>query len=247
MIGIRIDIDTVRDAKALPTTLKLLKEHDIRASFFVTTGADETYRNYRNYLKFWNLFTKGAIKRYGGDMFTGLLTKKMVHGCEELKLIKEEGHEVGLHGHRHFEWMNNLNGESTQEVAIRVSQGRENFEKAFGYLPQSFAAPGFKVSPALLSTLDSFGFHYSSDFMGERPFYPSQDGTHYNTLQIPVSLAIEECDSSIVLQQIKKQIERGYCIFYFHPSGMPLFRKRTLEKALELISSEAVPLMELIR
>jgi undecaprenyl phosphate-alpha-L-ara4FN deformylase len=246
MIGVRVDVDTVRDAKMLPHTLELLREREMRASFFVTTGVDETYRNYKNYLNPARLLFSRAIQRYGMDMFTGLLSKRAVQDTPEIGLILDEGHELGLHGVDHFRWMNNLEGVGREEISSWISSGCDLFEGVFGFQPRCFAAPGFKTSAVFLSVLDEFDFKYSSDFMGQGFFYPSNNGTIFKTIQRPVSIDLERHDERDALDKLKNQMARGYSVFYFHPSFMPVFRRKILEKALDMVADSARPLGELV-
>jgi undecaprenyl phosphate-alpha-L-ara4FN deformylase len=229
----------------ISTTLELLKRHGIKASFFVTTGVDETYRNFKHYTPEM-LISRNAIKRYGLSMFTGILTKKDVQSSRELGKILEHGHELGLHGYNHYEWMNHLDSKSKEEVSCWIAKGCELFEKAFGFYPECFAAPGFKTTTNFLEVLDDFGFRYSSDFMGVKPFYPFHKEVRLKTLQIPVSLAIGEYNDDKSLKMLQEQVVKEYAIFYFHPSNEPLFRRSLMEEALSNVAERAVPLGELI-
>jgi undecaprenyl phosphate-alpha-L-ara4FN deformylase len=244
MIGVRIDVDTLRDAKMVPETLNLLEEYGIKASFFVTTGADETFQNFKHYLNPWRLITKRAIQRYGMDMFSGFLTKKEVERSKELQKILDEGHELGLHGYMHYDWMNRLDPKTEEEIASWISKGSELFEESFGFQPECFAAPGFKTSPSFLDAIDDFGFNYSSDFMGEGPFYPSINGSRVKTIQIPVSLSLGEEDCFETLERLRRQLESYYSVLYFHPSYEPKFRRSLLKEALRCVSGLAAPLGE---
>lgn len=238
----RVDIDTIRDVKAVPKTLELLNKHDVKASFFVTTGIDESYKNYRHYLNPKRLLATTWMHRYGLDAFAGLISRIEVQSSKELLQILQCGHELGLHGYNHFEWMNGLEGLSEEAVTAWISRGCELFEKAFNTPPSCFAAPGFNVSQAFLSALDGFGFRYSSDFQGLEPFYPQLNGERMQTPQVPVSLAIGEHDDSTALELLKAQIDAGYAVFYFHPSYEPVFRPGLLERAFELVAGNAAPL-----
>jgi undecaprenyl phosphate-alpha-L-ara4FN deformylase len=108
--------------------------------------------------------------------FTGLFSKKEVQSSGGLNTIRQEGHELGLHGFNHYNWMNRLNGRSTEEIKSWVSSGCDLFKLAFGFKPACFAAPRFKTTPNFLSVLDDFGFNYSSDYWGVQPFYPGCNG-----------------------------------------------------------------------
>jgi len=240
-----VDIDTVKDAGMIPATMDLFEEYGIKASFFVTTGVDETYRNFRHYTP-WRFISGNNLKRYGLCLFSGLLTKKEVQKSKEINMILEQGHELGLHGYSHYDWMNHLDDISKEELSCRISKGCELFEKAFGFYPECFAVPGFKTNMNYLEILDDFGFRYSSDFMGVKPFYPSLKNVISKTLQIPVSLAIGEYEDEEAIRRLKEQISGGYAVFYFHPSNEPIFRKDLMDKALSLVADRAVPLGELV-
>jgi undecaprenyl phosphate-alpha-L-ara4FN deformylase len=240
-----VDIDTLKDARMISATLDLFEEYGIKASFFVATGMDETYRNFRHYTP-WKLISGNNLKRYGFYLFSGLLTKKDVQKSNEINMITEQGHELGLHGYSHYNWMNHLDTMSKEELSCWISNGCELFEKAFGFHPECFAAPGFKTNMNYLEILDDFGFKYSSDFMGEKPFYPFHKNIIRKTLQIPVSLAIGEYEDEEAIRRLKEQITAGYAVFYFHPSNEPIFRKDLMDEALSLVADRAVPLGELI-
>ena len=241
-----MDIDTLKDARMLSATLEFLERYGIKASFFVTAGVDETYRNFRNYTP-WKLISGNTIKRYGLAMFSGLLTKKEVQSSKELNMILEQGHELGLHGYSHYAWMNHLDDKSKEDLRCWIGRGCELFEKAFGSYPECFAAPGFKTNSSFIEVLDDFGFRYSSDFMGAKPFYPVLNGIKQKTLQLPVSLALGEHDHHEALKLLDEQISKGYAVFYFHTSSEPIFRKNLMEEALKCVAGRAVPLGELNR
>ncbi len=244
MIGVRVDIDSVRDAQLVPEALELLRNHGIKATFFVTTGVDESYRNFKNYLNPLRIFSNRAIQRYGMSAFTGMLNKKEVQRAKVLNMIHLEGHELGLHGYNHYNWMNNLDGVSTEQIKSWISRGCERFKKAFGHRPACFAAPGFKTTPNFLSALDDFGFNYSSDYRGDRPFYPRFNGSNYTTPQIPVTLALGET-SKYQLSDLKKRMNEEYNLLYFHPSDLRVIPESVLEPIFDMIGESSVLIWEL--
>jgi undecaprenyl phosphate-alpha-L-ara4FN deformylase len=229
----------------ISATLDIFEEYGIKGSFFVTTGIDETYRNFKHYTP-WKLISGNNLKRYGLCLFSGLLTKNEVQKSKEINMILEQGHELGLHGYSHYNWMNHLDTQSKEELSCWISTGCELFEKAFGFYPECFSVPGFKTNMNYLEILDDFGFRYSSDFKGVKPYYPTIKNVTVKTLQIPVSLAIGEYEDKEALRILKEQITKGYAVFYFHPSNEPIFRKDLIEKALSLVAGRAVPLRDLI-
>lgn len=246
--GLRIDIDCVRDAETLPVLLDMLNGHGIKATFFVTTGPDDIARNMKNCLNPLNLFRKKAFKRYRLTIFNGLVFKRQVQESKNLDLILDAGHELGLHGYDHYNWMNHLDSKSVEELGALISRGCELFEQAFGFYPKSFASPGFTVNSRFLSALDDFGFRYSSDFVGGQAFYPKSEieGKVCRTLQIPVSMRSigEQEESGLRDNQILKAVMdrlscSKYFVLYCHPSYEPVFKPALLERVLKCVEETA--------
>jgi undecaprenyl phosphate-alpha-L-ara4FN deformylase len=241
--GLRVDIDCVRDAESLPVLLDMLNRHGIKATFFVATGPDNIARNMWNYINPLNLIRKKPFKRYGLTMLNGLLFKRQIQESKNIGLVLDAGHELGLHGYDHYNWMNHLDSKSMEEISALISRGCELFERAFGFYPKSFASPGFTVNSRFLSMLDDFGFSYSSDFIGEKAFYPKIEieieGKVCRTLQIPVSMKSigEQEESGLsdnqILEGVMDKLSRSsHFVFYCHPSYEPVFKPALLERVL---------------
>ncbi len=231
--GLRVDIDCAADVMAIPALIKILKKHDSKATFFIATGKDETFRNVRHYNNS-NIFDL-PLRRYLPGFFHAL-SKRHVESHSNLKLLLDTDHEIGLHGYGHYEWMNHLRNKSKEDISKMISTGCGLFKKEFGKKPGSFASPGFMTTDRYLLSLDEFGFDYSSDYYGDKIFYPEINGTKLKTIQIPVSMpSICESgkDDRTIFMQIKKKYEKGHFIFYIHPSCEPIFRRDLLEKMLD--------------
>jgi undecaprenyl phosphate-alpha-L-ara4FN deformylase len=244
--GLRIDIDCVRDAEMLPVLLDMLNGHGIKATFFVSTGPDNIARNIKNCLNPLNLIRKKAFKRYGLTIFNGLIFKRQVQESKTLDLILDAGHELGLHGYDHYNWMKDLDSKSREEISALISRGCELFEQALGFYPKSFASPGFTVNSSFLSVLDDFGFRYSSDFIAEQAFYPEIGGKVCRTLQIPVSmrsfgeLNYDGLSNNQILKVVMDRLSRSSpFVLYCHPSYEPVFKPALLERVLKYIESRS--------
>ncbi len=242
--GLRVDIDCVRDAESLPVLLDMLNRHGIKATFFVATGPDNIVRNIKNCLNLspLNFIRKKAFKRYGLTIFNGLLFKRQVQESKNIGLILNAGHELGLHGYDHYNWMNHLDSKSVEEISALILRGCELFEQAFGFYPKSFASPGFTVNSRFLSVLDDFGFSYSSDFIGECAFYPEIEieGKVCRTLQIPVSMRSfgelndDGLSDNQILESVMDKLSRSSpFVLYCHPSYEPVFKPAFLEHVLK--------------
>ena len=62
-VSLRVDIDTVKDAELVLSVIQLLDEFEIPATFFITTGVDNTFKNFKNYLNPLRLLEKKQISR----------------------------------------------------------------------------------------------------------------------------------------------------------------------------------------
>lgn len=245
-VCIRVDIDTIRDTEVLPAVLEIFDVFDIHASFFVTTGSDASFRNYRNYHNPLKLFRNKAIKQHGlSQMFRGLFSDRQVQGSGDVTAVVRKGHELGLHGYHHYNWMNTLQLKDRDEITAWISKGCELFEEAYGFRPRSFASPGFAACPAFLEALDCFGFEYSSDFRGTEAFYPAIGPRRCPTLQLPVAeRSFGELEAGGFSEKDIYELYReglhnaqDFFVFYMHPSYEPVINKHLLITLLEYITS----------
>ncbi len=245
-VCIRVDIDTVRDVQVLPHVLDILREHDMIATFFITTGTDNTYRNYKNYRNPLKLIKKKAFIQHGpAQMIRGLFHKQNIEQVNGATQVIEEGHELGLHGYDHYHWMNTLCGKSQSEIEEWITLGCKLFREAFGYTPTSFSSPGFTVDDNFLAALDTFDFEYSSDFRGNEAFYPNTKAHPYNTLQLPVALkSIGEMEyegqsDDEIYHTYVRGLEKAqsFMVIYMHPSFEPIMKKQLLNRILDHITA----------
>lgn len=251
-VGLRVDIDAIGDVKAIPALLDVLRERNVKATFFVSMGPDKSGRNIFRYLsKPRSLIMGKSLKRYGfKNLILGLIhPREIQENCEDLIGIMEGGHELGLHGYDHYNWTRRLCRMNKEEIRAIIQKGYELFEGVFGTPPKSFASPGFKTSPEFFSVLDSFGFRYSSDLIGDTPFYPVIGGERLKTLQIPISmrsigeLVMEGVEDEVIIQIFQQCYEKAietqrFFTFYIHPSYELSFKPELLNRVIEIIASD---------
>jgi undecaprenyl phosphate-alpha-L-ara4FN deformylase len=227
--AIRIDVDSIRDVTLLPELLDLLKRLRIKGTFFITTGPDRLALNLlkhlahpRNYAQ----FIKSRPLRYGAYSLNGILCSAEVEAASPdiLQRVREEGHELGLHGYDHFTWISKLS--KMDEISIKqwISTGIQALEAVTKTAATSFASPGFTVTSALLRALDAFDFDYSSDFKAQHPiapFYPETGSDISRVLQVPVSMdSIGELfTKGITAGEIKARISA--CADVWHRNQLP--------------------------
>ncbi len=230
--GLRVDVDCIADALALPALLDILEKHESKGTFFISTGPDDTLHNIGHYTgkRIFDI----PFSRYGKGFFQALLGTH-VETHRNIKKLISSGHEIGLHGYKHYEWMSQLQQKSKEEISNMISKGCELFERAFAFTPTSFASPGFQTSREYLLALDDFSFDYSSDFYGHGVFLPEIGDGRLRTSQVPVSMPSpgESGADDDILDRIKK-LRTDYFVFYIHPSCEAVFKKNLLERILGL-------------
>ncbi len=227
--AIRIDVDSTRDIALLPELLDLLKRLGIKGTFFITTGPDRLALNFFKHLahpRSYAQFIKSRPLRYGAYSLNGILRSTQVEAAspEILQRVKEDGHELGLHGYDHFTWTRKLS--MMDEVAIKrlISTGMMALEAVTKATAKSFASPGFTVTSALLRAINAFDFDYSSDFKSDHPispFYPETGSDISGVLQVPVSMdSIGELFAKgLSADEIKARISA--CADVWHSNQLP--------------------------
>lgn len=196
VISLKIDVDTYRGMeKGVPVLLETLRRYDIKATFFLSFGPDNSGK------AVWNIFRKkgflSKMLRTGAPRMYGL--KTMLYGTllpapiiatalpQIVESIRKGGHEIGVHAWDHRLWQDNLNDFSMAKI-------REEFEKSFsayrsilGTFPKATAAPAWFCNLSSLKVQDSLNLDYSSDTRGRLPFYPRIKDEVFKTLQIPTN------------------------------------------------------------
>jgi len=228
---LRVDIDTIRDAEAIQAVLNLLKDYDVKATFFVATGRDDSGRNLPKAL---SRAVKGKyLRRYGLGLLRGLLlpSTSVEDAFLSQRKILDIGHEIGLHGYWHRNWIRNAQRWSMEEAEGNIEKGLDLFVKSFGFKPVGFAAPGFVAGQNVLMALQKSGFVYTSNLKLEngQPFQPRVDGKKLSFLEMVVTcptleeLIFQGFSEEKALEFIKKNFDRtietgGYFCYYVHPS-----------------------------
>ncbi len=249
-IGLRIDVDTVRGYKnGVIPLLNLLKRLNIKASFFIPTGYDTPFRTLPRFLK-----ERGFPRRVfklRKSFYYKILSSEDLALRKIIRQIRYDGHELNLHGYRHFDWQLQLGSWTQRRVEKEMHHAIENFKSLTGSLPRSFAAPGWVAKKEVFLAEENFNFDYCSDTRGISPFYPIIGNRLIGTLQIPVTLPT--LDELIILGDPKNLLNidvRGDDVYCAHAEfdGMryirifELFLEKNLQKGYRFI-----PLYDMIR
>ncbi len=195
-IGLRIDVDTWRGTReGVPQLLRVLKAHEIRATFFFSVGPDNMGRHVWRLLKpqfLMKMLRSNAPGLYGWDIllrgtfWPGPIIGKDCAGV--LRACADSGHEIGVHAWDHHQWQAQIDKASQQEISEWTRRACELLEKATGALPTCAASPGWKTTPQVLRSREEFSFQFNSDCRGENLFFPVVENQVLSQLQIPNTL-----------------------------------------------------------
>jgi len=226
---LRVDIDTTRDARALPSLLGLLQDFDVKATIFVSTGRDDSARDLPRALL--RVLRGRYIRRYGLDPLRSLLSSIGVEESTDWRVALDGNHELGLHGFRHRQWLCKAKAWNAEKADEMVGLALKLYRKRFGWAPQGFAAPGFVATPQITVSLERHGFLYTSNSVmeGGAPFRPEVDGRKLRLVEMPVScLNVQELLlGGLTRQAALRLVENrfleaskstGYFCYYVHPS-----------------------------
>jgi undecaprenyl phosphate-alpha-L-ara4FN deformylase len=197
IIGLKVDVDTCEGMKrGVPRLAELLREHGIRASFFVPMGKDHTGRTVKRIFTRRGFLSKagrvGVVSTYGiKTLLYGLLLPGPNIALTNGKLLRnlaEEGYEVGIHGLDHVDWHDHVRGLDREGTRKVLNKAASVYRQILGTDPLSFAAPGWAINEHALAWFQEHGFIYSSDVRGKSIFTPKLGGRTFTVMQIPTTL-----------------------------------------------------------
>jgi undecaprenyl phosphate-alpha-L-ara4FN deformylase len=196
-LGLKVDIDTLGGlTEGVPALLEILTARDIRASFFVALGPDNSgravFRVFRQQGFLEKMLRTRAPSAYGfRTMLYGTFLPAPMIGpaaAGVLPSLRAAGHEVGLHGYDHVRWHDRLLTMNRKEVDQEIHRAQAAFADIMGTPATSFAAPGWQASETSRASLAAAGFFYASDTRGTQPFFPRFAARVSSLLDIPTTL-----------------------------------------------------------
>ena len=195
-IALRVDVDTLRGtAKGVPTLLKIMKKHNVKAAFFFSVGPDNMGRHLWRLLKpkfLWKMLRTPAAGLYGWDivfMGTAWPGPKIGKRCKQiLRDCAAAGHEIGLHAWDHQTWQAKIMRMRPSVIERHLQMAYDTICEITGKSPVCSAAPGWRCSEEALIIKDRFNFVYNSDCRGDSVFMPVVNDVRLKTPQIPLSM-----------------------------------------------------------
>ena len=216
MLGLKIDVDTYWGMKnGVPSLLQTLKEFNLKGTFFLSIGPDNSGRAalqlIRNPLFFKKMMRTNAAALYGWRtaVYGTLLPAHMI-ALSFPQIVKEiiaEGHEVQFHAWDHRRWQDELFRKSENWIRDWFAKGIAGFEKLTENKPTAFGAPSWLIDDRVMEIIKEYKFDYVSCTRAKAPFIHKA----INILEIPSDLpCFEEIDTpkgvSIIMDLIKNGV-----------------------------------------
>jgi peptidoglycan-N-acetylglucosamine deacetylase len=88
-----------------------------------------------------------------------------------LRGAADAGHEIGSHSHAHDHALSRW---TAADIDGDLARAERALEQAVGKPPRGFRAPGYTLSPALLSVVRARGYLYDSSLLPSPPYYAAK-------------------------------------------------------------------------
>jgi len=256
---LRVDVCTYRGLRdGVPGVLDVLRRAKARATFYVTFGPDASglallkLLNPKFTLKM--LRTKAASTYGWATAFYGTLLPSPLVGAglpDTVKRLRDEGHEVGVHGWDHRRWQDKLGKYASEKLRDEFAKMIDAYRAILGAAPASFAAPAWLLSRDLFDLEQQAGLAFASDTRGTAPFLPRFDGKEGSVPQLPVTLAtLDEClgrmsPEDFVAESLREAARQpDYACFTAHAESEGMGYRSVLESFLSKLDRPTCPLGE---
>jgi len=201
MLGLKIDVDTYWGMKnGVPSLLQTLKEFNIKGTFFLSIGPDNSGRAVLQLIKN-PLFVKKMMRTNAPSLYGwktalyGTLLRAPMIALSFPQIVNDiiaAGHEVQFHAWDHRRWQDELPHKSEKWIREWFDKGIAGFEKMTGKKPTAFGAPSWLIDDRVLAIIKNYKFDYLSCTRSKTPFIHEIA----NTLDIPSDLpCFEEIDA----------------------------------------------------
>lgn len=215
MLGLKIDVDTYWGMKnGVPRLLRVLKDFQVKGTFFLSIGPDNSGRAalqlIKNPLFLKKMLRTKAASLYGWKtaLYGTLLPAPMIALSfpELVNQIMAEGHDVQFHAWDHRRWQDELPKQSVQWIERWFEAGIGGFEKLTGRKPTAFGAPSWLIDDRVLNIIQKYHFEYLSCTRAKAPFIHEE----LNIPEIPSDLpCFEEVDPQKDVSIISSLINDG--------------------------------------
>jgi peptidoglycan/xylan/chitin deacetylase (PgdA/CDA1 family) len=195
-ISLRVDVDTLEGSlTGIPALLRMLDRQGMQASFYFCFGPDNSGKAIRR------IFRKGFLAKMRRTNATQLYGfKTMMYGvlipapiiwkraAAQMRLAKEAGHEVAIHGWDHVQYHDLLDRKSRKWLEDWFHQAHDAFGTVFGEPARGAVSPAWRCNDTTLELQEPYAMDYAGDCRGLEAFYPVVKGRTLATLQVPTTL-----------------------------------------------------------
>jgi hypothetical protein len=179
ILGLKIDVDTYWGMKnGVPSLLQTLKQFNLKGTFFLSIGPDNSGRAVlqliKNPLFLKKMMRTNAPALYGWKtaLYGTLLPAPMI-ALSFPQIVKEiiaAGHEIQFHAWDHRRWQDDLSRKSEKWIREWFAKGMSGFEKLTGKKPTAFGAPSWTINDRVLAIIKEYKFEYLSCTRAKTPF-----------------------------------------------------------------------------
>ncbi|MGZ3579545.1 MAG: polysaccharide deacetylase family protein, partial [Syntrophales bacterium] len=178
-LGIKIDVDTYHGMKnGVPRLLNILKNYDIKSSFFLSIGPDASGRAILQLIKNPRFLKKmvrtNAVGLYGlrTALYGTVVPSPMIALSfpDIVKQIIAQGHEVQFHAWDHRRWQDEVQRRPGEWIRDWFERGISGFTKLTGGKPSAFGAPAWVIDDRVIAILGDYRFDYLSCTRAKKPF-----------------------------------------------------------------------------
>lgn len=220
-ICIKVDVDTFNGLKeGVPRLIKIFDEFNIKATFYVTLGPDNSGKAIINLLRpsfVKKMLTTKASSSYGlKTALYGTILKAPVLAMlkENLLKIAHNGHEVEFHAFDHRFWQDHIYKMSQNQIKEWFEKGISTYFSIYKAYPKSFGAPGWVCSDKALNYIKSLNFiKFLSISRADKAFIEQIT----QLIEIPSNLpCLEENPKDFINLTIKELEKKGSGVLPIH-------------------------------
>lgn len=220
-ICIKVDVDTFNGLKeGVPRLIKIFDEFNIKVTFYVTLGPDNSGKAIINLLRpsfIKKMITTKAASSYGlKTALYGTILKAPILAMlkENLLKIAHSGHEVEFHAFDHRFWQDHIDKMSQNQIKEWFEKGISTYFSIYKAYPKSFGAPGWVCSDKALNYIKSLNFiKFLSISRADKAFVEQIT----QLVEIPSNLpCLEENPKDFINLTIKELEKKGSGVLPIH-------------------------------
>ena len=180
-IALKVDVSSCQGAEqGVHNLLKLLKQYDVKASFFFSTSLESTNSGISHALS--------RVREVLGRASRSEETTPSPALSEAVLAVLEAGHDAGVNAHDPEVWIKHAAFGDEDWTRLQLALAIDSMQQIMGQAPLMFGAASWQVNPNLLAREEKLGFSFASDTRGKYPFYPMLQNVRSNCPQIPTTL-----------------------------------------------------------